>query len=51
MVMWDVRDPTPGVREWLEAIHSGDIINVYAKVRGIYRIIMNSVEVEIFCEH
>ncbi|KAF8539493.1 hypothetical protein BDD12DRAFT_924175 [Trichophaea hybrida] len=51
MVMWDVRDPTPGVREWLEAIHTGDVINVHVRVRGVFRIYVNSVEVEIFCEH
>lgn len=51
MVTWDVRDPTPGVREWLEAIQASDVINVHPRVTlaGIGTAV-RSIEVEVYCE-
>ncbi|KAA8895957.1 hypothetical protein FN846DRAFT_967255 [Sphaerosporella brunnea] len=51
VVAWDVRDPTPGVKEWLATIRPGDIIGVYPKAK--YANIGCSVwdvEMEIYCE-
>jgi len=48
MVTWDVRDPTPGVREWLEAIQAGDVINVHP--RAVDDTTVDSIEVEVYCE-
>jgi len=51
MVAWDVRDPTPGVREWLEAIRPGDLIGVCPMVmkrNGCVNIVMK-VEVDVYC--
>jgi len=55
MVAWDVRDPTPGVKEWLEAIQNGDVINVVPMVaamgidtRGNH---VHKIEVDVYCEN
>lgn len=50
MVTWDVRDPTPSVREWLEAIQAGDVINVHPWVTAGMMTVVDSIEVEVYCE-
>jgi hypothetical protein len=44
-------DATPGVKEWLESIRSGDVIGVYPMAK-LANYIWNvwSIEVEIYCE-
>jgi hypothetical protein len=54
MVAWDVRDPTPGVKEWLEAIQNGDVINVIPMVaaEGLTRENhVHKIEVDVYCEN
>ena len=51
MVAWDVRDPTPGVREWLEAIRPGDVVGVCpmaTEVQGTVNIV-GRVELDVYC--
>jgi hypothetical protein len=50
MVTWDMRDPTPGMREWLEAIQAGDVINVHPRVMAGFKTLVDSIEVEVYCE-
>ena len=51
MIAWDVRDPTPGVREWLEAIRPGDVVGVCPMAATIERHInvLERVEVDVYC--
>jgi hypothetical protein len=51
VVAWDVRDRTPGLKEWLDSIRQGDVIGVYACYRDKSRgECVVSAEVEIYCE-
>lgn len=48
---WDFRDTSPGVREWLGSIQSGDTIQVYP--RALYqgwRNHVRSIEVIVYCD-
>ena len=51
MIAWDVRDPTPGVRDWLEAIRPGDVVGVCPMVRetGSSIISLERIEVDVYC--
>ena len=51
MVAWDVRDPTPGVREWLEAIRPGDVVGVCPMATEVYDSvnIVGRVELDVYC--
>ena len=30
-MIWDVRDGTPGLKEWLSGLEGGDVLHVYPK--------------------
>jgi hypothetical protein len=50
-VVWDHRDQTPGLNDWLQSLQSGDVLQIYPKAR--YSGWMNYVEqikVDIFYE-
>jgi hypothetical protein len=55
MVAWDLRDPTPGVKEWLEAIQNGDVINVVPMVAAMGVLTrenhVHKIEVDVYCEN
>ncbi|KAF8541699.1 hypothetical protein BDD12DRAFT_485142 [Trichophaea hybrida] len=50
-VTWDVRDPTPGIKEWLESVQTDDMIVVYPNARrAAYGTILEAVEMEVYWE-
>jgi ABC-type sulfate transport system substrate-binding protein len=50
VVTWDVRNPTPGVKEWLDMIQPGDVIGVYPRTKGNWPNYVEMIEVEVYCE-
>lgn len=50
VVTWDVRNPTPGVKEWLDMIQPGDVIEVYPRTKWNWRNYVEMIEVEVYCE-
>ncbi|KAF8246567.1 hypothetical protein K440DRAFT_662004 [Wilcoxina mikolae CBS 423.85] len=50
-VIWDVRDPTPGIKEWLESVQTGDMIVVYPNASdAYYGTHLEAVEMEVYWE-
>jgi len=50
-VTWDVRDPTPGIKEWLESVQTGDMIVVYPNAAEVgYRTELHAVEMDVYWE-
>jgi len=50
VVTWDARNPTPGVKEWLDVIRPGDVISVYPRTNGIRCNHVEMIELEVYCE-
>ncbi|KAF8249154.1 hypothetical protein K440DRAFT_660414 [Wilcoxina mikolae CBS 423.85] len=51
VVTWDIRDPTPGIKEWLDAIQPGDVIGVYPRAQtASWGSCMEMIEVEVYYE-
>ncbi|KAF8537800.1 hypothetical protein BDD12DRAFT_845288 [Trichophaea hybrida] len=49
-VIWDIRDLTPGVKEWLESIQDGDVIAVHLRrFFGPWRKCVLGIEVDAYC--
>jgi len=50
-VTWDVRDPTPGIKEWLESVQTGDMIVVYPNAAEVgYGAELHAVEMDVYWE-
>jgi hypothetical protein len=50
-VTWDIRDPTPGIKEWLELVQTGDMIVVYPNATEVgYGTELHAVEMDVYWE-
>jgi hypothetical protein len=48
-VTWDTRDPTPGVKEWLNSVRPGDMIAVYPRARYLgWKNFVEGIEIDVF---
>jgi hypothetical protein len=48
-ITWDARDPTPGMKEWLDSVRPGDIIAVYPRARNLgWGNFVEGIEIDVF---
>lgn len=48
-ITWDARDPTLGMKEWLDSVRPGDIIAVYPRARNLgWENFVEGIEIDVF---